>query len=94
MEEKRMVAKMNHNVIMEGRKKLSVSAVEEVGAFDENSVTLKTSMGVMTVKGEKLHINKLSTETGDVDIEGTINSCTYKAEEETVAKGFLGKLFK
>ena len=94
MEEKRIVARMNHNVIMEGRKKLSVSAVEEVGAFDENSVTLKTSMGVMTVKGEKLHINKLSTETGDVDIEGTINSCTYKAEEEIATKGFLGKLFK
>lgn len=94
MEEKRIVAKMNHNVIMEGRKKLSVSAVEEVGAFDENSVTLKTSMGVMTVKGEKLHINKLSTETGDVDIEGMINSCTYKAEEEIATKGLLGKLFK
>ena len=94
MEEKRIVAKMNHNVIMEGRKKLSVSAVEEVGAFDENSVTLKTSMGAMTVKGEKLHINKLSTETGDIDIEGTINSCTYKAEEESATKGFLGKLFK
>ena len=94
MEEKRIMQKMNHNVIMEGRKKLSVSAVEEVGTFDENSVTLKTSMGIMTVKGEKLHINKLSTETGDVDIEGVINSCIYKSEEENPAKGFFGKMFR
>ncbi len=94
MEEKRMLQKVSHNVIMEGRKKLSVSAVEEVGAFNENSVTLKTSMGTLTVKGEKLHINKLSVETGDVDVEGIINSCSYKAEEENTAKSFFGKLFK
>ena len=94
MEEKRIMQKINHNVIMEGRKKLSVSAVEEVGAFDENSDTLKTSMGTLTVKGDKLHVNKLSVETGDVDIEGMINSCTYKADEENTAKGFFGKIFK
>ena len=49
MEEKKIMQKMNHNVIMEGRRKLSVCAVEELGSFDENSVTLKTSMGIMTV---------------------------------------------
>ena len=93
MEEKRILQKMSHNVIMEGRKKLSVSAVEEVGAFDEKSVTLKTSMGVLTVKGDKLHVNKLSVETGDVDIEGVINSCSYTAEDVKNGKGFFGKLF-
>ena len=93
MEEKRIIQKMSHNVIMEGRKKLSVSAVEEVGAFDEKSVTLKTSMGVLAVKGDKLHVNKLSIETGDVDIEGVINSCSYTADDEKSAKGFFGKLF-
>ena len=94
MEEKRTFQKVSHNVIMEGRKKLSVSAVEEVGAFDESTVSLKTAMGMLTVKGEKLHINKLSTETGDVDIEGVINSCSYKSEESASAKGIFGKLFK
>ncbi|MDO5478488.1 MAG: sporulation protein YabP [Clostridia bacterium] len=94
MEEKRMLQKVNHNIIMEGRKKLSVSAVEEVGAFDEESVTLKTALGTLTIKGEKLKINKLSVETGDVDIEGEINSCSYKAEEGNAAKGIFSKLFK
>ncbi len=93
MEEKRLMQKMSHNVIVEGRKKLSVSAVEEVGAFDEKAVMLKTSMGVLTVKGDKLHVNKLSIETGDVDIEGVINSCSYTAEEEKSPRGFFGKLF-
>ncbi|MBQ2940688.1 MAG: sporulation protein YabP [Clostridia bacterium] len=94
MEEKRMLQKVNHNVILEGRKKLSVSAVEEVGAFDDSSVTLKTAMGTLTVRGNKLKINKLSVETGDADIEGEINSCTYKTEEADSVKGIFGKLFK
>lgn len=94
MEDKKTTQKVSHNVILEGRKKLSISAVEEVGAFDDTSVTLKTGMGFLCVKGQKLHINKLSVETGDVDIEGVINSCTYKGEEESGEKSFFGKLFK
>ena len=93
MEEKRLMPKMSHNVIVEGRKKLSVSAVEEVGAFDEKSVTLKTSMGVLIVKGDKLHVNRLSIETGDVDIEGVINSCSYTEASDKTPKGFFGRLF-
>ncbi len=94
MEDKKYMQKISHNVIMEGRKRLSVSAVEEVGAFDEASVSLKTAMGTLCIKGQNLRINKLSVESGDVDIEGVINSCTYKGEEDSSEKGFFGKLFK
>ena len=94
MEEKKILQKVSHNVIIEGRRKLSVSAVEEVGAFNDVSVTLKTAMGTLTVKGEKLHINKLSVETGDVDIEGVINSCAYEDGEQRTSKGFFSKLLQ
>ncbi len=94
MEDKKYMQKISHNVIMEGRKKLSVSAVEEVGAFDDASVTLKTGMGNLCIKGQNLRINKLSVETGDVDIEGVINSFAYKGEEDSGEKGFFGKIFK
>ncbi len=94
MEDKKIMPKVSHNVILEGRKKLSISAVTEVGAFDDTSVTLKTGMGILQVKGQNLHINKLSVETGDVDIEGLIISFAYKGEEESQEKGFFTKLFK
>lgn len=94
MEEKRTAAKVIHNVILEGRKKMSISGVTEVGNFDENKVTLETGMGSLTVTGENLHINKLSVESGDVEIEGTINSCAYYEGGGKRASGFLGKLLK
>lgn len=92
MEEKR--GKMAHNVILENRKKMSVSGVTDVGAFDETSVTLTTDEGTLMVKGSALHINRLNVESGDVDIEGLIHSFSYDDRIKSEGGSFLGKLFK
>lgn len=47
-EEKRTV-KMPHNVILEDRKKLSVTGVEDIDSFDEGSITVYTVLGELTV---------------------------------------------
>lgn len=94
MEEKKTV-KPAHNVIVESRKKMSISAVEEVSSFSDTGVTLTTSLGVLTVKGAGLHVNRLSIETGDVDIDGKIDSVSYSAStEKNPTAGLFGKLFK
>ncbi len=92
MEEKR--GKMAHNVILENRKKMSISGVTDVGAFDEVSVTLTTDEGTLTVKGSGLHINRLNVESGDVDVEGLINAFSYDDRAKSEGGSFLGKLFK
>ena len=85
-----------HNIIMENRRKLSVSGVEDVESFDEDSIILYTHAGLMTIKGCDLHINKLSVETGEVAIEGEISSVTYSDDEMSKGHGagFLSKLFR
>ncbi len=85
---------LNHNIIIEGREKMSISAVDEVGAFDENSVTLNTAAGYLEISGSGLHINKLSVETGDVEIEGKITGCVYKERDKASGTSFMGRLFK
>lgn len=94
MEEKKTAARTAHNVIIEGRSRISISGVTEVGNFDDGKVTLETGMGSLCVTGEGLHINKLSVETGDVEIDGTINSCTYFEGGGKKAAGLFGKLLK
>lgn len=91
-EEKKAV-KMPHNIILEDRKKMSVSGVSDVDMFDELSVILFTDMGELTIKGENLHINKLSVESGELIVEGDISSLSYSDHVQTKG-GFLGKLFK
>ncbi len=84
---------LRHNVIMEGRKKLSVSGVEEVESFDENTIVMSTAMGILVVRGEELHIEALSLEGGELKVEGVVESLTYE-EDGRREGGFFSRLFR
>lgn len=82
-----------HNCILEDRKKLSVSGVNEVGSFDEATIVTETDYGQLTVTGDSLHITKLSLEIGELCIEGNITGLNYS---ETIRKSgsFLSRVFR
>ena len=82
------------NLILENREKLTISGVIDVLSFDDQIVILETELGMLTIKGEDLRINKLSIDTQDVIIEGNINTLTYSDKEEKKNGSLLGKIFK
>lgn len=65
-EEKKIQAA--HHIILEEREQLAVSGVEEVESFDENTIIMYTCRGTLVVKGEGLHIEKLSLDGGDLKV--------------------------
>lgn len=83
------------NIILENRNKLNISGVQDVLSFDDQVVIIETDLGLLTVKGENLKINKLSIDTEEVIIEGEINNLGYsdhtKKEQEG---GLFSKIFK
>ena len=83
------------NIVLENREKLSISGVLDVLSFDDQIVILETELGLLTVKGENLRINKLSLDTSEVTIDGTIYQLAY-SEKDSMEKGggLLGKIFK
>ena len=82
-----------HHVVIEDRKSLTVSGVEDVERFDENTIVLSTSRGAMVVAGENLHIEKLSLDGCDLKVDGDIDSVSY--EEESAGRGgFLSRLLR
>ena len=84
---------LQHNIILEGRERLSISGVEDVESFNEETITVYTSKGMLIVQGSDLHIEKLSLDGGDLSVEGEVHSLRY--EEETREKGGLfSRLFK
>ncbi|MCL2030329.1 MAG: sporulation protein YabP [Oscillospiraceae bacterium] len=93
MRDERMTAELPHHVIMEGRSRLSVSGVEDVESFDEQSIVCVTSRGVLVIRGRELRIGKLNTEGGDLNVEGTVDALEY---EDTAAPGggFFSRLFR
>ena len=82
-----------HNCILEDRKKLSISGVSDVGSFDEDTISASTDYGDVTVRGEKLHITKLSLEVGELCIEGKINALEYTDTQEKTGS-FFSKVFR
>ncbi|MCH5298368.1 MAG: sporulation protein YabP [Ruminococcus sp.] len=81
-----------HTMLLDNRKKLSLTGVSDVLGFNEELVSIKTSLGDLIVRGSKLHISKLNLETGEVDIDGVINSLQYIESRD--GKSFMQRLFK
>lgn len=92
-EERAIRPEAPHHLILEGREQLSVSGVEEVESFDETQIVMYTSKGALIVRGEGLHIEKLSLDGGDLKVEGTIDSLTYE-ESQREKGGLLSRLFR
>lgn len=84
------------NLILENRKKLSISGVNDVLSFDDQIVIVDTELGLLTVKGGNLRINKLSIDTSEVIVEGEISDLSYNDKEHEHTKGgsLISKIFK
>ncbi len=81
-----------HQLILQERGKLTISGVEEVARFDEQEVLMRTVAGKLFVRGEGLHVGKLSLDTGELRLEGRISELCY--EDEHRHEGFFARLLK
>ena len=90
-EEKGKTTVRPHHVIMEDRCKLSVTGVEDVISFDEAEIITRTGQGNLIIRGSGLHIGKLTLDSGEVSIDGTVRELCY--EEPMPVGGFWSRLF-
>lgn len=94
-ERKNINTNVVQNLLLENRNKLNISGVLDVLSFDDQIVIVETELGLLTVKGDNLRINKLSIDTSEVIVEGEIISLTYSSKDmDKKNEGFLGKIFK
>ena len=66
-----------HHIILENRKKMTVSQVLDVDAFDEETLWANLKEGAVEITGEGLHIEKLDLTEGILVITGRISSFAY-----------------
>lgn len=83
-----------HRVVLEERCRLSVSGVTDVIAFDEESITADTDMGMMVIRGEDLHISRLNLDEGVLQVEGSVDSVDYGGDQGAKGGLLLGKIFR
>ena len=66
-----------HRLNMEDRKRIDFTGITDVVSFDPVKVILESDYGHITIKGEGLHVNRLSVEKGELDLDGRVDSICY-----------------
>lgn len=96
MEDLSSVNRRAHKMTLLNRRTCNLTGVSDVLSFDVNEIILETDQGMLMIKGSELHVNRLTLDKGEVDIEGRIDSFTYSEQAGIGAKSesFLTRLFK
>ena len=85
-----------HKVTMTNRRSCVINGVNDVLSFDEHEILLETEQGMLMIKGDDLHVNRLTLDKGEVDVDGKMDSFTY-SDVSAVGKkneSLLSKLFR
>ena len=95
MDEKQLPLK-GHRITLNNRKICQITGVNDVLAFDAEEIILDTEQGILTIKGFDLHVNRVTVEKGEVDIEGEINNFNYSSSSHSSKNSgsVLSRLFK
>ncbi len=85
-----------HKVTMTNRQLCLITGVKDVLSFDVKEVLLETEQGMLTIKGEDLHVSRLSLDSGEVDVDGKVDSFAYSDVSGLSHKGesLFSKLFR
>lgn len=75
-----------HKLTLHERRQLTVTGVTEVVSFEDTAVVLRTDLGTLMVQGQELKLKTLSTEGGQVEVDGTVTALIY--EEPRQASGW------
>ena len=81
-----------HKLTLTQRSNLTMTGVTEVVSFDDGAVILRTELGTLVVHGRELQLKTLSTEGGQVAIEGNVAALIYE-ETRQQKGGFMHRLF-
>ena len=96
MEDLNLSKQRIHKLMLTNRRTCTINGVCDVLSFDIHEILLETDQGMLMIKGDDLHVNRLTLEKGEVDIDGRIDSLTYSETGGYHNKGesFFSKLFK
>lgn len=72
-----------HKLQLNERSSLTMTGVAEVVSFDENTVVLQTSLGLLVIQGQQLQLKNLTLEGGQVAVEGSISALSYEEPRQT-----------
>ncbi len=81
-----------HTLSLDGQGKLRLTGVVDVTSFDETLVALETTKGMLAVRGEGLHVERLCLENGELTLIGEVRAMEYD-DNMLTRGGWLARFF-
>lgn len=78
----------NHYINIDNRKRITVSQVTDVDAFDEDTLWANLKEGGLEITGANLNVEKLDLQDGILIVTGEICSVSYTDKGSKKARGF------
>jgi len=82
----------HHSLTLSDRSELTLTGILDVVAFDEKGALLKTSLGLLSLDGDGLHVKALSVDDGEMTLEGRLNALIYLGENDKSGRKKRGLL--
>ena len=76
-----MDEKPDHSVSLVNRQHLSISGVQHVDNFDDDTIVLSTTMGTLTIRGHNLRIQSLDLDRGHFEAAGEFDAVQYGSKK-------------
>ena len=83
----------SHTIVMENRRKATLTGVNDVASFHDQEVVLKTDDGEIIIVGDNLHISNLSLDEGKLVVEGLIGGLEYNDAPAARQSGLFKRMF-
>ena len=84
-----------HRLMLERQKGGTITGIREVISFDEKEILLNPDEGKLDIKGEALHVKHLDLESGEISLEGRIDSLSYPGrKKDKKEESLLKRLFR
>lgn len=80
-----------NELVMVDRKSLTLTGVRDILAFDNDFAVLSTDLGVLTVEGDGLHIEKSDVVSGLLVLNGRFDALVYSEDKPSRKKGLFAR---
>lgn len=84
----------SHSITVNDRRHSELTGIDDVLSFDDNSITMHSSLGDMVIEGEELKIDNFSADKGILSVSGKVNGVYYFGEDDRKRSGSKKRIFK
>lgn len=83
---------MENKIYLINRKNLNISGITKVIEISEENISVQVDNSVLNIAGEGMEVKKLDVESGNLEVEGLINSIKYIDKKEKIS--LIKRIFK